>query len=427
MKKKLIVTLALAMLMVFTAFSAYAAESVQLQVNGDAVPSPDLTIVNDFSMITADKYINLAGADISWTSDSNFAITENGVALNLSLGKKEAMLGNRPVVLPVAPYKTEAGVFIPLRDISSYFGFEVGWDGEKRLVTLTRNETRDGMTVSDLLVKSTVAGQVYNTYSMEGLFNIDMDITADGEKIEEAPKNATSKLTGQLQNEPFQAYIKQAVDMRVEEVPEMIVEIYMNEEKMYMKAPGQDWIAQDMPFSPEFWKQQQDIQSDPMKAVAQMKELGILLNFGNDVTVNGEDYYVVNATMDMEKFMQGYQNIIQQAMGMTQQTGSEITEEMQQQMLEIFEKARMDYSYSALINKKTLISDIVNFNVWLELTMENPEQAGQEPGSDTPDEIKLDMNMNGSITICGLGVPFNAPDVSTAGEPATQPEQSTNQ
>ncbi len=424
MKRKLVITLAFVLLLITTAFSAFAAENIKLQVNGDVAPSPSLTLVDDVSMIPVDTYISLAGADVSWTSDSDFAITENGVTLNLSLGKKEAMLGNSPLELPVEPYKTEEGVFIPLRAVSSSFDFEVGWDGEQRLVTLTRNETRDGMTVSDLLVKSSVAANVYNTYSMEGLFNIAMDITADGKDIEDAPKNITSKLIGQMQNEPFQAYMKQALDMSVEEIPEMIVETYLTQEKIYIKAPGQDWIAQDMPFSPEFWKEQQDIQSDPMKAAAQMKEMGILLNFGNDVTVNGENYYVVNATMDMEKFMQGYQNVIQQAMGMTQQMDSEMQEEMQQQILEIFNNARMDYSYSVLVNKKTLISDIVNFNIRLELTMENPEPAeDQEQNGDTTKEIKLDMNMNGKIAISGLDGPFNVPDVSAAGEMTTQPQQ----
>jgi len=408
------VTLAFVLLMASVSFPAYAADNIRLQVNGDEVPSPNLTLVNDSTMIPVDRYVSLAGAEISWTTDNSFAITENGVTLNLSPGKKEAMLGNSPLELPVEPYKTESGVFVPLRAVSSSFGFEVGWDGEQRLVTLTRNETRDGMTASDLLAKSSVAGLAYNTYSMEGLFNIAVDISADGKDIEKAPKNVTSKLTGQLQNEPFQAYMKQVIDTGVEETPEMIVEMYMNEEKVYVKAPGQDWVAQDMPFSPEFWKEQRDIQSDPMKAVAQMKELGILLNFGNDVTVNGEDYYVVNATMDMEKFMQGYQNIIQQAMGMVQQTDSEIQEKAQQQMPEIFKNAVMDYSYSALINKKTLISDIVHSNVRLELTIKNPEPSDREQNSGTPDEIKLDMNVNGDITISGLGSPFNVPDVSPA-------------
>lgn len=424
MKRKLIVTLAFALLLLSAAFPAFASENIRMQVNGDMAPSPCLSLVDSVSMIPVDTYARLAGADVRWTSANDFAITENGSTLSLSLGNKEAMLGSNPVSLPVGPIKKGDSVLIPLRAVCNAFGFEVGWDGEQRLVTLSRSETRGGMTASDLLAKSAAASQAYNTYTMEGLFNIAMDITADGKTVEQAPKNMTSKLNGQIQNNPLQAYIKQTIATGVEEMPEMVVEMYMNQEKMYMKTPGQDWIVLAMPFSPEFWKQQQDIQSDPLKAAALMKEMGILLNFGNDVTVNNKNYYVVNATMDMNKFKQGYQKILQQAMqGMPQGKASGSPADIQNQMQQLFEKAKMDYSYSVLINKETLISDIVNFDASLEFAMENPEpvKADEEQSGDMPKELKTDIKIKGDITITGLGGPFNAPDVSTAKEMTMPP------
>jgi hypothetical protein len=432
MKRKFIVTLGFVLLLVFAACPAFAAENVnvQLQVNGDAVPSPCLSLVEDFSMIPVDTYVSLAGAEVQWTSANDFAITENGETLSLTLGEKEALLDNSPITLPTEPFKTEDNVFIPLRAVSSAFGFVVDWNGEQWLVTLTRSETRDGMTVSDLLAKSTVASQTYNTYSMEGLFKIDMDLKADGKAIEEAPKNLTTKLTGQIQNDPLSLYMKQTIDLGAgapvagEEIPEMVVEMYMNQENMYMKAPGQDWMVQGMPFSPEFWKQQQDIQSDPMKAAALMKEMGILLNFGNDVSVNDKDYYVVNATLDMNKFKEVYQKLIQQAMqGMAQGAASENPQDMQEQMQKLLENATFDYSYSVLINKETLISDIINLDAHLQMTMENPEpvKTDEEINGDTPKEINMDIKMKGDFTITDLGGTFKAPDVSTAKELVTPP------
>lgn len=429
MKRKLIVTLAFMLLMVSASFPAFAAENVQLLVNGDAVPSPGLYLENDVSMISVDTYARLAGADVQRLAANDFAITENGATLNLSVGKTEAMLGDKSISLPVEPIKTGDNIFIPLRAVSKAFGFEVGWDGEQSLVTLTRSEKRDGMTVSDLLVKSTVVGQTYNAYSMEGLFKIAMDITADGKAIDQAPKNITSKLTGQIQNKPFQVYMQQTVTPGAgDKIPEVVVETYMNQEKMYIKAPGQGWIVQDMPFSPEFWKQQQDIQSNPLKAAAQMKEMGILLNFGNDVKVNGKDYYVVNATLDMNKFKQGYQKLFQQAMqGMPQSADSKSPAEIQSQMQKIFENAKIDYDYSILINKKTLISDIVNFDARIKMAMENPAPGKKdgEQKDNTPNEINMDMSVKGDITIANLGGSFNAPDVSGA-KIMTKPQKPTS-
>lgn len=421
MTRKLIITFVFVLLMVSASFSAFAGENVHLQVNGDVMPSPGMYLVEGVTMIPLDTYVRLAGADVQWSSDNNFSLTENGSILNLSLGKKEAMLGEKPILLTVEPSKTGDNVYIPLRAVSNAFGFEVDWNGEQWLVTLTRTENRDGMTVLDLLTKSTVAGQTYNTYSMEGLFNIAIDLTADGKPIEQAPKNVISKLTGQIQNKPLQVYMKQSIAPEAgDKIPEMVVETYMNQEKMYIKAPGQDWIVQSLPFSPEFWKQQQDIQSDPLKAAAQMKEMGILLNFGNDVKAYGKDYYVVNAALDMNKFKQVFQNFFQQGVqGIPQGTDSGNTNDMQQQMQKVFENAKLDYNYSALINKETMISDIIKFNARMEMDMENPAPPVNTDGEqkvNAPTGLKMVLEMKGDITITNLGGSFNSPDISSAKE-----------
>jgi len=195
----------------------------------------------------------------------------------------------------------------------------------------------------------------------------------------------------------------------------MDVETYMTTEKIYIKVPGQGWIAQAMPFSPEFWKQQQDIQSDPLKAAEQMKEMGILLNFGNDVTVNGQEYYVVNATLDMNKFKEGFDKIIQQVTrAMPQETTNPA--DIQQQIQKLLESAKMDYNYSVLINKKTFITDIIKFDARLEMLMDNPAPtAGEGKQKDNqPRQVKMDMKYNGDFNISNLGGSFEAPDVSAA-------------
>ncbi len=432
MRRKIIIALAFVLMLAFAAVPAFAAEKVQLQVNGDVVSPPCVSLVDGVSMIPLDTYVGLAGADVRWTSESEFVITENGVPLGLTLGKTEASLNGESLPLPLEPFKSGDGVFIPLRAVGSSFGFTVDWNGEQQLITLTRSETRDGMTVSDLLARSTEASQTYNTYAMEGLFKMELVLTADGKTIEEAPQNMASKVSGQIQNDPFSVYMKQTVDSGIvepetgKELPEMIVETFMNEEKMYLKLPEQeDWLVQDMPFTPEFWKKQQDIQSDPLKAATLMKEMGIFLNFGNDVTVNGANYYVVNATLDMDKFKEGYQQLMGQALQGMSQTSPGGSEDMQKQIQEVFENALLDYSYSVLINKETLISDIIYFDAQLQLAMEIPETPapGSEPVDGTPQKFNMNMKMKGDFTITDLGGPFNAPDVSATKElNALQPE-----
>ncbi len=431
MKRKLIVATTLLVLLAFVSFPAIAADNLQLQVNGDIVPAPGLSLVDGNTMIPADIYVSLSGADTGWTAANDFTITENGMTMTLVPGSKEAMLGDNPVSLPVEPVKNDNGVLIPLRAVSSAFGFEIGWDAEKRLVTLTREETRDGLNVSDLLAKSTAASLTYNTYTMEGLISINMNLSADGQAVEQAPANMTTKLTGQIQNDPLQVYVNQIVEMPGLEGAnqETAVEMYMTQDKMYIKAPGQGWMASAMPFSPEFWKQQQDIQSDPLKAAALMKEMGILLNFGNDTVVDGTDYYVVNAAMDMDKFKQSYESMIQQAVQGLPQEESVDSAEMQLMIEKILQNAQFNYVYSVLINKETLLSDIIRFDGHMIITMDNPE-AGQTEGEtvgDEPGEIKIDMTFKGDMYISELGGEFIAPDISTAQDLNMTPEVTSPQ
>lgn len=437
MKRKLLLSILLAVLMaLMMASSALAGDKVELKVNGDPVASSNLYLEDGVSFVTVEAFARFSGADINWISDQEFEITENNTTLSLAVGKKEAMLGAKPVALPAPPVSLAEGVFVPLRFVSSAFGFEVSWDAEKQQVLLSRNETRDSMTPSELLAKSNQAVQNVNTYSMAGNIKMAMNIESDGKKMGKAPLNMATRIEGQLQAKPMQAYMKMSIAPAAKDkIQEVNVETYMTEKKMYIKAAGQEWTVQDMPFPPEFLKQQQDIQSDPLKAVAQMKELGILLNYGNDLTIDGQEYYVINANMDMNKFRQGYQKIVGQMMLSMPAAPGASPEEAQKLMQRIMDRISMDYYYTVYINKKTLISDVIKLNARIEMAI-NPSEfsreaeagrGGKPPEENLPQEIKMNMAMQGDIKIDDLGKPFTAPDVSKAKEmtpPA--PEQKTN-
>lgn len=409
MKKSLFFAVMLALAIVVVAVPAFAADEVQLQVNGEMVPSPVTYLENGITMVSIDTYTRLAGADFNETGDV-FTITENGSTLSLTNGKNEAVLGDQSVALPCAPVITNNVFFVPLRAVSNAFGFEVGWDTEKSMVSLVRNETRDDMTPFDLLAKSTAASQAYSTYSMDGSYDMNIEIMQDGKLVEDAPKNLAMTLAGQIQNDPLQIYFIEKVNANeAAQIPEITIEMYMTGEKMYMKTMGQDWQAMDVPFSPEFWEQQQDIQSDPLKAVAQMKDMGINVNYGNDIKVNDKDYYVLNASLDKDKFKENFQELFQQSMQAATSGAQEDPALVQQQMQTIMENAKLDYYYTVLINKETLISDIIKFDAKVDLTMANPEPDTAQSGEQAPQEMNIQFDINGEFTISGLGEPFKAP------------------
>lgn len=417
MKRKFIIIMACTLLMLTAAFPVCAAEeTVGLQVNGDTVPLSDIYMWDDsYSMVSLDTFTKFTGVAVNWSGDNDFTISKNGVDLRLTLGQVEALLGDEPLILPVAPAKkADDGVFIPLRAAGSAFGFTVEWNEEQQQAVLTGDERRDGMTAAELAAKSSVASMDYNTYSMAGSFNITMNALADGKPVEEfSQQTINTQMSGQMQNEPFQVYMKQTTSVPLSDAP-ITVETYMDQAKMYFRNLGEEaWTVMDMPFSPEFWQEQMDIQSDPLKTAAFMDEMGMLLHFGNDATVNGQDYYVVNATIDMDKFQQGYQDLINQILP---QQGMESAA-----VEEILKNLTMDYRCSIFINKETLLSDIVQCDIHMNMNMDMADLAAEMPDGedideDMPETVSFDMQMKGSINIIDPGAAFNAPDLSVTQE-----------
>lgn len=421
MSRKVLLTVILGLMMSLVAvMPAIASEKFNLNVNGEAAGMFDIYRENGVSMISVDAFVRMAGADLDWDSDTNFNINENGEILALVVGQKEASLNGDKVTMPAEPVSVADQVYVPLRFVVGTFGFDVTWDEKQHLILMDREETRDGLTPLEVVAKSGAVTQDINTYSMDGNINMVMNVQPGGTDATAAPMDMDVQLKGQIQNDPMQVYIRQVITAAAETgMPEMAVENYMTANKMYINVPEQGWIVQDMPFSPEFWLQQQDIQSNPIQAAQQMKEMGMFMNFGNDVTVGEQDYYVVNATLDMDKFREGMPKLMQQLVqGASGPDGVQNPEQMQamQQMIESME---FEYYYTVLINKETLITDVIKLNARIKMDVEAPAtgEAGKVDGEQQgPKVLKLDMNMSGEINITDPGMPFNAPDVSDARE-----------
>ncbi|GBF34297.1 antigen 332 [Desulfocucumis palustris] len=421
MKGKLYLALCVSILAMLLAALPAAADGPGLSVNSDPVKMVKLELKNDIVMIAADDYARIAGADIKYPAEDKLTIEEDGKSLEMTIGQTAAQLAGQTLTAPGAPEKSGDRVLIPLRFVAGIFGYDVGWDDRQQLVSLARKEVRDGMSPEELLAKSTKACQEFNTYTMEGDLDIQMEAYADGKKNEEMPGGFTSSLYGQYQNDPFAVYMKQTIKPESPDFPlgETVVETYMTQENMYIKMPGQEWSKMDMPFSPEFFKQQQDIQSDPLKAVAQMKEFGITLNFGNNEKIDNQEYYVVNAAMDMDKFKESYRKIMEQVIqNVPGETESQDPgQEMQNFMQSMFEKMKFDCYYTSYINKNTLVCDIVKFDMKMNFDLDLPGQEAAEGDSAKPaQKVEMVVTSRGDFNIRDCGEPFSAPDISGASQ-----------
>jgi len=417
LQKIKITALLLVLIVTMGALPAFAGD-VKLQVNGDQANIFDVIKKDGTSMISATAFARLSGADAEKTGENTIKITEQSKTLELTAGELRGKLDNEHVQLPCTPLKSGTKFFIPLRFTAAAFGYDVSWNQTRETVILTRDEKRDGMTPADLLVKSNQVLQDINTYTMEGTLDINMNFALDGKAMKNAPQNLAIEISGQVLNNPMEMYIKQKMSPLPKGGPkEITIETYTTGSKMYLKTQELGWVEQETAFPAGFWEEQQDIQSDPVKAVKQMKEMGVLLNFGNDVTIEGRDYYVVNGSLDTEKFQQGYQEMMQKLLqAFQQQENTEVdSAKIQEFIQQLFNNMQLDYYYTVYINKDSLLTDIVEYDVNVNCTLspgDIMEQTQQKPGA--PGEIIISYDMKGKFNIKDPDKPFKAPDVSNA-------------
>lgn len=416
-KKTFCLTVLTVLLVGLFAMPVFAGTSITVNVNGEPVSFENGYYVSGTAMIPVSDLAEIIGASLEQVSNTQVKLTEDDLPLLLTTGEKTATFGTSKVTLPLEPVIIQGNeINVPLRFTADLFGFKAKWDSKTKTIFLERIETRDGMTALDLLVKSNNATQNVDTYSMSGNMDMVIEVNSGEQGAQTPPVSMKSVITGQIKNQPMEIYIKQVLTPQGEAaatIPETVVETYMTEENMYVKAGEEEWSVISGPFSPEFWKQQREIQNDPLNAAAQLQEMGAGFQFGNDITVDGTEYYVINAFLDLSKAMETFKDQMQQAI--TSIAGTNAISP--QQIESLLENSKIDYRYSVLINKETLVSDIIRFNADLDFAMEVP---AQEPGQESQ-TMNICEKISGEFKIFDLNKPFVAPDVSKA-KPFETPE-----
>ncbi|HHU31741.1 MAG: DUF6612 family protein [Zhaonellaceae bacterium] len=418
MQRKIFQTLLLICMILLLGAQPATASEVKIMLNGQPATFVNSYLERGITMISLNSFAKLSGAQIESLTANTLNISKNNINLALSLNETEAQLNGNTILLPTVPVKTAEEIFVPLRTLCNIFGYELKWDGATETIELTINETKDGMTPQELLVKTNQASQEIDTFSLDGSFTIDMEVTSGNEK-QVTMSGLKTTMLGQIQNQPLQVHLIQTMELPTlpgQESSQMITETYMTEEKIYFKVPGQAWAVQDMPISPELWQQQRNIQSSLLDALNQGNALGGILSFSDDVIVNDKEYYVLNSAMNMDNFREAYEQIWQLVMGsMTSPSGD--PEEFQQIVEQIMEGAKIDYYATTFINKQTFLCDLTKFDINLDLLIDLSQMANNEPaevGTEIPETIQMKMKMKGEFEIKDVGEPFVAPDVKDA-------------
>lgn len=174
---------------------AYADNSVTVTLDGNSIKSDVAPqIVDGRTMVPLRAIFEALGATVAWSESTRTvtAIKDNDVVI-CTIDSYKMTVNGEQKKLDVAPMIIDGRTMVPVRFVAEAFGCNVGWDGEKRIVSIiTKKSCYPGTNIISFTsvtklpskdVYTDKAGFVYNEYDITTLKSISDYIdalTADG-------------------------------------------------------------------------------------------------------------------------------------------------------------------------------------------------------------------------------------------------------
>lgn len=376
--------------------------SVNFDVNGAQInPNAKFELVNGVTYIEASMVDTIIGADVK-VNGENIIILHNDDQLNLNVNRNNAVLNSQDFSLPAAPYIKDGAIMLPLRAVLESLGFEIGWDGATNTVLINYNEVRNGMTADDLMVKSSQITNEMSAYDMQGKMNMIMNMSGIEEEGFSGELVMNTELYGYYQKEPLAVYTKQTLNITgMPDVPPELanteIESVIIDNNYYMNMPGMGWVKMDLGNLGIDELMDQLNNQDPVNMLKQMQDFGMTNIYGNDTVIEGKKYYVVNTSIDKDKFMKEYNNII-----------NSLPIAQTPELNDLLNNFVLDVKYISFINTETLMADYMDMDMSIKMSIPASENSSEV--------IDMDIAAYGRFKINYEPADFVFPDVSSAVE-----------
>lgn len=335
---------------------------------------------------------------------------ENGVSYI-----SQASLAKIPILM------AEGEGYVPLREFFTARGGIVEWEAAaNRIVVNWRNKQGDWY-ADELVIESGRIMQELNTYKMKGRFLMEMAMP-DTEENPQIP-HLTTELEGVFQQDPLAIHMKQAVKLPVEEMEmtkedeallkegSFTTEMVWKDNVIYQKLPTYDqWIAQDLNMMENMTNL---LQTSPQQSLEMMREYGVINVFGDNVMINGQEYYTVKTFVDSATYRRVLEGVMSDDNLAQALTGPEIPaageDDMADAMLvleQLLDSMELNYYVDTFINTETLLQEHMAFAMELKYAL---DQTSLPAGS-----LDFALKMSGNAELYDFGAGIELPDVSNA-------------
>ena len=144
MKKIILITLIISMLLTSSLIPCTASDSIKIVVNNieqtyDVMP----VIINGRTLVPLRGIFETLGARVSWEQETKTIIgSKNDKVIVLQADNLLASVGGNEVTLDVPPQIISGRTMVPVRFISEALGAEVGWDNDTKTVSITSSDDK---------------------------------------------------------------------------------------------------------------------------------------------------------------------------------------------------------------------------------------------------------------------------------------------
>ncbi len=393
------------LIVLFACMPAFASISLEVD-NQPYEPSSDYLLNNGITFVGTQGIGNITGADVS-VDEQYIHIVNNDNNLKLTLGQAEALLNDKPLSLAAAPYATNDKIMLPLRSIAEALGAKVMWDSDTRTVNISFSETKNDLSAADLLAQTNAILNDLPSYDMDGSMKTKLVLSGLEEEGFPIDVNMDSTFYAHYEKEPLLVYTKQSVNIgQIPDMPvdleEMEIEAVLVDNNYYINSPEIGWIKMDLEGLDFNELMQTFSNQDPAAMLKQMQDFGMKPTFSDDVEINGQKYLVVDVTIDNEKFVNEYIELLESL------PIPEITE-VSEELYEIISKTDFDISYTNYINASTIKTDFIKMNMGMKIAVPLPEE-------DSSEVLEMDINIQADLNVKEAEPNFKLPDLSTAEE-----------
>jgi hypothetical protein len=388
---------------------------VNLNINGNHfAPRTAPQLENGTTMVPLYLIGRVLGADID-IADNLVTIKKGPATLQFTLGDTKASLNGIKMIMPQAPTMVNDEVMVPLRFICEAFGATITWEQSSKTAGVQYSEKRQGMSIEEIMVKSSEAMIKNQTYKADVNISMDMEIT-NVAKQETVHAITNMDMYMAMHQQPLIAYIKTTIDSPA--VPEAhdlalsaTTEVFMNEEGMFMTLPEEEgWFKMSIPGMDMKTLIEQSNTNDPIASMKMMQESGAIMSFGDDQERDGRSYWVINVTMGAESFNKLFESVMNQMPTMPEmEDGQDFNQDMTQMMQTLFKNMKADIVYRVWVDQANLVPTFMDLEANIDLKM-----PATTFGDEVSDPIEMHLIETAYYEIYDIGEPFDIPDVSQA-------------